>query len=124
MSLKFAIEKLYGKEIPRGDDFKMRAKGKMCSGVWDMYSIYFGKEIKREKIEDTNIERLTFFAERLSTGKKIAFTYKTAAFPNVDKIFLIKANPRQFRNIDFKSLKREAIVELLSAEDFSYFKER
>ena len=25
LSLKFAIEKLYGKEIPKGDDFKMRA---------------------------------------------------------------------------------------------------
>lgn len=119
LSLKFAINELYGKDIPKADDFKIMLEGKMCSGVWDMYSLYFGEKRENKNVAD---KELTFIAERPSKGEKIVFVYNTQDFPQINKLFLAKRNPGKFQNVDLKSLKRDIIKKLLSTDDFSYFK--
>ncbi len=122
LSLKFAISELYGKAIPKTDDFKIMAKGKMCSGVWDMYSIYFGRKMRNQSVQDSAQKGLTFTAERPSTGKKVVFRYDLLAFPELNRLFLVKNNPEKFKNVDFGSLKSEVTKKLFSVNDFSYFK--
>ena len=121
LSLKFAISELYGKAIPKADDFKIMAEGKMCSGVLDMYSIYFGRKMENQSIQGSAQKGLTFTAERFSTGERIVFEYNLEAFPELNRLFLVKNNPEKFKNVDFGSLKREVIKKLFSINDFSYF---
>ena len=123
LSLKFAISELYGKAIPKAGDFKIMAKGKMCRGVLDMYSIYFGRKVEDQNIQGSAQKGLTFTAERPSTGEKIVFEYNLKAFPELNRLFLVKNNPEKFKNVDFGSLKREVIKKLFSISDFSYFLE-
>lgn len=122
LSLKFAISELYGKAIPKADDFKIMAKGKMCSGIRDMYSIYFGRKMENQSIQSSAQKGLIFTAERPSTGKKIVFKYNLKAFPGLNRLFLVKNNPEKFKDVDFGSLKRRVIKKLFSINDFSYFK--
>ena len=121
LSLKFAISELYGKEIPRADDFKIIACGKMCCGVMDMYSIYFGKKIKRQDITKLGQKEISFTAQRVSTGEKIAFKYNFKVIPEMEKFFLVKSNPGKFKDVDFMGLKRDITKKLFSIKDFSYF---
>ncbi len=122
LSLKFAISELYGEAIPKADDFKIMAKGRMCSGVLDMYSLYFGRKMGNQSIQGSAEKGLTFIAERPSTEERIVFKYNLKTFPELDRFFLVKNNPEKFKDVDFGSLKREVIKKLFSINDFSYFK--
>ena len=121
LSLKFAISELFGKEIPKADDFRITARGKMCSGVMDMYSLYFGKRISNQETIISNQRELVFTAERLSTGKKIIFKYNLKVIPELEKFTLAKSNPKKFKDVDFMKLKSEIIRKLFLTKDFGYF---
>ena len=121
LSLKFAISELFREEIPRADDFRITAKGNMCGGVMDMYSLYFGKKISRQETTGSNQKELVFTAERFSTGKKIIFKYNLKVIPEMEEFILAKSNPEKFKDVDFMRLKREISMKLFSIKDFSYF---
>jgi hypothetical protein len=124
LALEYAIQELYGDEVPLTNDFTISTKTKM-GGVWDTWDLYFGKRISREEAEfGIAPKAYVFKAERLSNGHKIVFTYDKSLAEEIKHLGAAKKTPDKFPKGEFRKAKKSFITTLLTRRannDFGYF---
>ena len=124
LALEYAIQELYGDEVPENDDFTIGTKTKM-GGVWDTWDLYFGKRLSRKSAEfGIAPKAYVFTAERLSNGHKVVFAYSTSLAEDIKHLGAAKQTPENFPKGEFSKTKKTFITALLTRRannDFGYF---
>lgn len=124
LALEYALQKLYGDEVPLTDDFTISTKTQM-GGVWDMWDLYFGKRLSREEAEfGITPKAYMFTAERRSNGHWLVFTYSKTLAEEIKHLGAAKKTPDKFPKGEFQKVKKTFITTLLTRranKDFGYF---
>jgi hypothetical protein len=124
LALEYAIQELYGNDVPDMQDFVITTKTKM-GGVWDTWDLYFGRHLSRETAEfGIAPKAYVFTAEQLSTGHKIVFAYSKTLAESIKHIGAAKSTPDKFPKGEFSTAKKAFITALLTQRahaDTGYF---
>ena len=124
LALEYAIQQLYGNDIPLVDDFTITTKTTM-GGVWDLWDLYFGTSLSREDAEFGIAPKAYIFtAERPSSGQKIVFTYSSEFAADIKHLGEAKKHPEKFQDQEFHKAKKILLTELLehrAKKDMSIF---
>ena len=124
LALEYAIQELYGDDVPACNDFTISTKTKM-GGVWDMWDLYFGKRLSRENAEfGIAPKAYVFTAERISGGHKLVFAYSKSLAEDIKHLGAAQQHPENFPAGEFQKVKKSLITTLLTRRaenDFGYF---
>ena len=124
LALEYAIQELYGDDIPECNNFTISTKTKM-GGVWDTWDLYFGKRLSRENAEFGIVPKAyVFTAERLSDGHKLIFAYSKSLAEEIKQLGSAQQHPENFPAGEFQKVKKSLITTLFTRRaenDFGYF---
>ncbi|AKJ64842.1 hypothetical protein L21SP4_01599 [Kiritimatiella glycovorans] len=124
LAMDFAIRELYGDEVPLMDDLRIECKGKM-GGIWDAFELILGRRLSRERgVLGPSPKAMVFFAERLSDGKRIVFTYDDDTKARLQRFFEGKTNPGTLPKDEMSQIRQGLVKDLLgrhARKDYSYF---
>jgi hypothetical protein len=124
LALEYAIQELYGDDVPDVRDFTISTKTKM-GGVWDTWDLYFGHRLSRETAEfGIAPKAYVFTAERRSNGHKLVFTYSKSLAEEIKHLGAAKKTPEKFPKGEFRKAKKTFITAVLTQRannDFGYF---
>jgi hypothetical protein len=125
LAMDFAIRELYGDETPLMDDLRVECKGKM-GGIWDAFELILGRRISRERgVMGPSPEAMVFFAERLSDGKRVVFTYSDDIKARLERFFEGKTNPGALSKEEMSRVRQGLVTDVLGRydrKDYGYFK--
>jgi hypothetical protein len=125
LAMDFAIHQLYGEELPLMNDLRIESKGKM-GGIWDAFDLILGRRLPRERgVMGPSPDAMVFFAERLSDGKRIVFTYDDDTKARLQRFFEGKTNPGALPKDEMSQLRQGLVKDLLgrhARKDLGYFR--
>ncbi|MFA5293170.1 MAG: hypothetical protein WC496_09075 [Phycisphaerae bacterium] len=118
-AIGYAAQQLFGDEIPKAADFDIKVSGSM-DGVWDVMSLYTGRELKFEDEEtELNLQSYTFTAKRIPSDKSVTFCVRGGLIP--DGFFAVKNQGATCSNAELRKVKQQALLNILSAEHQNCF---
>jgi len=125
LATDFAIRELYGDEAPLMDDLRIECKGKM-GGIWDAFELILGRRLSRERgVMGPSPDAFVFFAERLSDGRRIVFTYTEEIKARLARFFQGKINADPASKDEMRNVRQELFAEVMALharKDTSYFR--
>lgn len=113
-AIRYAVDGLFGREIPDVNDFDIRVNGPM-EGVWDVINLYTGRKLNFDgKLQKMDLQSFTFTAKRESTDQLITFRIRPGLIPK--EFFELKNQGATCSDDDLKKVKQKALLSILSIE--------
>ena len=106
------------------DDLRIECKGKM-GGIWDSFELILGRRLSRERgVMGKSPDAFVFYAERLSIGRRVVFTYHDDVKARLAQFFKGKGDSSEMPEGELKRIRQslaEDLLERRSENDFGYF---
>jgi hypothetical protein len=119
-AIRYAVDELFLESVPQASDFDIKVSGPM-DGVWDIMSLYTGRELKFEsEPKKLDLESFTFTAKRISKDKSLVFRLQQGMIP--EKFFTLKNQGATCSNPDIRKVKQQALLNILSVEPKDCFR--
>jgi len=113
-AIRYAVDELFPEGIPEASDFDIKVSGPM-DGVWDVMSLYTGRELKFDgELQEMDFKSFTFTARRFSQDKSLIFCIRQGLIP--EKFFALKNQGATCGNPALGKVKQQALLNVLSAE--------
>ncbi|AQQ09852.1 hypothetical protein L21SP3_01671 [Sedimentisphaera cyanobacteriorum] len=113
-AIRYAVDELFGQSVPQASDFEISVTGPM-DGVWDMMSLYTGKEMRFEgEPQPMDLKSFTFTARKISEDKSLVFGLRPGIIP--EEFFELKNQGATCGNPELSKLKQQALLNILSVE--------
>ena len=113
-AIRYAANELFPESIPEASDFDIKVSGPM-DGVWDVMSLYTGKELKFDgELRKMSLKSFTFTARRISQDKSFLFSLRSGLIP--EEFFALKNRGATCGNPALGKVKQQALLNVLSAE--------
>jgi hypothetical protein len=113
-AIRYAVDQLFGQSVPQASDFEISVTGPM-DGVWDMMSLYTGKELRFEgEPQPMDLKSFTFTARKISEDKSLVFGLRPGIIP--EEFFELKNQGATCGNPELSKIKQQALLNILSVE--------
>jgi len=114
-AIRYAVDELFPEGVvPEASDFDIKVSGPM-DGVWDVMSLYTGKELKFDgEPQEMGLESFTFTARRISQDKSLLFCLRLGLIP--EEFFALKNQGATCASPALGKVKQQALLNVLSAE--------
>jgi len=113
-AIRYAVDELFPEGVPEVSDFNIKVSGPM-DGVWDVMSLYTGKELKFDgEPQEMGLKSFIFTARRISQDKSLVFCLKQGLIP--EEFFTLKNQGATCDNPALGKMKQQALLNILSAE--------
>jgi hypothetical protein len=119
-AIRYAVGELFPDSVPQASDVDIKVSGPM-SGVWDVMSLYAGRELKFEgEPKKLGLASFTFTARRISQDRSLVFQLQPGIIP--EAFFRLKNQGATCANPEVGNAKEQALLNVLSAEPKECFR--
>jgi hypothetical protein len=119
-AIRYAVGELFPDSVPQPSNVDIKVSGAM-SGVWNVMSLYAGRELKFEgEAKKLGLESFTFTAREISTDKSLVFQLQPGVIP--EAFFRLKNQGATCANPEVGKAKEQALLNVLSAEPKECFR--
>ncbi len=119
-AIRHAAAALFPDTVPDAADLELTVAGPM-PGLWDMLELYAGRELERPRGRGgvLSLERFTFTARRMSTGRTLSFRLREGLIP--PEFFALKNQGFSCDHAEVRRLKEQAARTILSRQPQACF---